>query len=656
MKKTLAILITSSILMLSSATVYADGQSSQVTQSIYKPGVTVTADENSPTGYTATFVYKSSDPDVQKIVLYSDTFMLWDEKAPQYTGSGSNGMNLNNVSGAYKDAYGHLPGDYKDTYWPGGGSASSKLSLELAKVPNTDVWYTQVPLMSGAFVYNYEVTKNGVTTARLDDPANPALVNTATGVRSLSSIVYVPYNAEKQGVGEYRDRSLELPRTDGRKGTIQTITYPASDGTNRGMTVYLPYGYDKNSQKPYNVLYINMGNSGDQFGNELRWMNEGALPNIADNLVAQGMEPFVAVSMNYQDWGHSWAKIEPDVLNYVMPFVESNYNVSKDRLGRGYAGLSAGAGTTARFYLNHPDVFSQFGIWSNGVVPTAEQLAKIKEYNDSTKVHIALGKWDYVTAGIPMHEALAENGIKHEFNVIPGGHDWEFWQLMFAEFAKDHLWKDTGDVWPNENAMPGKVNAASSAGTTANNTPVDVTTTQANVAVDAGVKAAKEAGLTSATVSLTRPGNVTLDTLRAMMARTGMPLNIHADTLSSNGKTVDAYITFDPARSVKDLNLFVSPSSSVANSLRAQFGRLFTNNLMVVSFGQEGEFGQLMEVAVKTDKKMNAGNAIVYSYNRENNTYAKMNTTVRIDDSGYIHFKTRVGGDIIISDGDLTNQ
>ncbi|WP_426446393.1 alpha/beta hydrolase [Paenibacillus sp. S-38] len=252
-------------------------------------------------------------------------------------------------------------------------------------------------------------------------------------------MVYVPYNAEKQGTCKYRDRSLELPRTDGRKGIVQTLTYPASDGTNRGMTVYLPNGYDKNSKRPYNVLYINMGNSGDQFGNEMRWMNEGALPNVVDNLVAQGKEPFVVVSMNYQDWSHSFAKIEPDVLQYVMPFVESNYNVSNERSGRGYAGLSAGAGTTARFYLNHPDQFSQFGIWSNGINPTAEQLADIAEYNDSTTVHIALGKWDYVTGGRSMSTTLAANGIKHTFNEIPGGHDWEFWQLRFAEFAKDYL-------------------------------------------------------------------------------------------------------------------------------------------------------------------------------------------------------------------------
>jgi len=453
-KKFMVGLTIGSMLLLTAgnAPAFADKPALQGAPSAFTPGVTVSKDAKSPTGYTATFVYKSSDPAISKIVLYSDNFMLWDEQAPQYTGT--SGLNLNNVSPEERATYGHLPNDYQSTYWPGGGSGSSKLSLELVKVPGTEVWRTEVPLMSGAFTYNYEITKNGVTTARLDDPANPALVNTATGVRSLSSMVYVPYDAKKQGTGEYRDRSIELPRTDGRTGTVQTTTYPAADGTNRGMSVYLPHGYDPDRSEPYKVLYINMGNSGDQFGNELRWMNEGALPNIVDNLVAQGHEPFVAVSMNYQDWRHDFTRIEPDVLNNVLPFVESNYNVAAERSGRGYAGLSAGAGTTARFYLNHPDVFSQFGIWSNGVTPTDEQLAKISEYKDSTSVHIALAKWDFVTGGRTMSQTLTANGIEHVFNEIPGGHDWEFWQIMLAEFAQNYLWAEDDTLDVSATALP----------------------------------------------------------------------------------------------------------------------------------------------------------------------------------------------------------
>jgi enterochelin esterase-like enzyme len=643
------------MVLLGSANAYAADAPSPSVQLATKPGVTVTADDASPTGYTATFVYQEADPNVSNIVLYSDTFLLWDEQAPQYTG-GANGMNLNNVSAAHKAAYGHPPNEYQPTYWPGGGSGSSRFASALTKAPGTDLWSLQVPLMSGAFIYNYEITRNGVTTGRLDDPANPALVNTATGVRSLSSLVYVPYNAAKQGTDAYRDRSIELPRTDGRKGTVQTITYPAANGTNRGMSVYLPYGYTANTTKPYNVLYINMGNSGDQFGNELRWMNEGDLPNIVDNLVAQGHEPFVAVSMNYQDWGHNFSRIEPDVLNNVLPFVESHYNVSTDRSGRGYAGLSAGAGTTARFYLNHPDVFSQFGIWSNGVTPTPEQLTKVAMYEDSTTVHIGMGKWDYVTAARPMDAALTANGIDHTYLEIPGGHDWELWQLMFSDFAKNHLWHDTGQVYPTSTTLPGRVHVSNSAGTAANNKPVDVTTAQANAAVDAGVAIAQADGLAIATAHLTQPGNISLATLQGMAARAGMPLQVKADSISANGKETNVSLTFKPGQSTQDLNLWAATESGPANSLTSQFGRLFSNDVMAIVFAQEGSFGQPVEVTVKLDKNLKTDNLVVYSYDPATNAYSRVNTTVSLDSTGYAHFTTQVAGDLILSDGELLSR
>ena len=345
--------------------------------------------------------------------------------------------------------------------------------------------------MSGAFIYNYEITRNGITTARHDDPANPALVNTATGVRSLSSLVYVPYNAAKQGTGPYRDRSLELPRTDGRKGTVQTITYPAANGTNRGMSVYLPYGYSQNTTKPYNVLYINMGNSGDQFGDELRWMNEGALPKIVDNLVAQGHEPFVAVSMNTRT-GATTSRASsrrpqqrPALRRVPIQRVDGPFG-------------SRVCGTERRRRHHRPLLPEPPGC----VLPVrdleqrrephagaADKGRGVRGLHHRPHRHGQVGLRDRGPA-----DGRRPDRQRHRSHLPgdPGGHDWELWQLMFSDFAKNHLWHDTGQVYPTSTTLPGQV-LSNSAGTTANNKPVDVTTAQANAAVDAGVAAAQAA-------------------------------------------------------------------------------------------------------------------------------------------------------------------
>ena len=213
----------------------------------------------------------------------------------------------------------------------------------------------QVPLSSGAFVYNFRVIRRKTVNqfARLDDPSNPTMVNGATGIRSLSSMVYVPYDANKQGTSQWSDRSVEMPQADSSKrGKVETVSYTGADGTQHGLAVYLPAGYSADRAEPYKVLYLSHGTSGDIYGNELRWMNEGDVANITDNLIAEGKtEPFVVVTMNNQQYsqgpgnsGPNWnyTEIERDQIDYIMPYVESRYNVSKEAKGRAYAGLSMG--------------------------------------------------------------------------------------------------------------------------------------------------------------------------------------------------------------------------------------------------------------------------------------------------------------------------
>lgn len=266
----------------------------------YAPGVTVEKDENSPTGYTVTFVYKeqksytskagltinTAENPLTKVELYSDCFMLFDP-------DGGN-------AGSIDAALAATPYNYTAGLAPAGGNGDTTYYVELEKFADGR-WGVQMPLSSGAFVYNFRVTaENGDQIARLDDPSNPTMINEATGIRSLSSMVYVPYDADKQGTSTWADRSVELPQADANKrGTVQTVSYTGADATEHGLAVYLPAGYDANRAEPYKVLYLSHGTSGDIYGDELRWMNEGAVANILDNLIAEGKtEPFIVVTMN----------------------------------------------------------------------------------------------------------------------------------------------------------------------------------------------------------------------------------------------------------------------------------------------------------------------------------------------------------------------
>ncbi len=389
----------------------------------YAPGVTVEKDAASPTGYYATFVYEDETSAATKVELYSDTMYHF------------------TIEDGFENPYN--PEEYKAGMFPAGGNSDTTYYVNMEAMEG-DFWGARVPLSSGAFTYNFRITNpDGSTTARLDDPNNPTLMNTTTGISSVSSMIYVPYDAKTMGTGDWLDRSVELPRTDGKTGTVETVAYTGAAGDKRGLAVYLPEGYNPDRKKPYKVLYMSHGNSGDRFGNELRWMNEGAVANITDNLIANGsVEPFVVVTMNNQDFNWDFKKIEEDQFNHIMPYVESNFNVSNHPEGRAYAGLSMGGMTTNRMYFNHADEFAYFGIWSYAV--TGDELANIASYEnlESPSVMVGVGIWDFLIDPVQnLHNALNKEGIKHNYLELPAAHDWNSWHLLYAAFAEDHLWK-----------------------------------------------------------------------------------------------------------------------------------------------------------------------------------------------------------------------
>ena len=387
----------------------------------YAPGVTVEKDENSPTGYTVTFVYKeqksytskagltinTAENPLTKVELYSDCFMLFDPAGGK--------------AGAIDASLATAPYNYTAGLAPAGGNGDTTYYVELEKFADGR-WGVQMPLSSGAFVYNFRVTaENGDQIARLDDPSNPTMINEATGIRSLSSMVYVPYDADKQGTSTWADRSVELPQADANKrGTVQTVSYTGADATEHGLAVYLPAGYDANRAEPYKVLYLSHGTSGDIYGDELRWMNEGAVANILDNLIAEGKtEPFIVVTMNNQQYGqgagHSganwkYSEIETDQIDYIMPYVESHYNVSTTAEGRAYAGLSMGGSTTSNMLMHHTELFGYYGIWSyanvdgsfGGVEGITSQSVRshLSSLTVKPKIMLAAGNWDFGLAPV----------------------------------------------------------------------------------------------------------------------------------------------------------------------------------------------------------------------------------------------------------------
>jgi enterochelin esterase-like enzyme len=176
-------------------------------------------------------------------------------------------------------------------------------------------------------------------------------------------------------------------------GELTAVPYDSKSlGTHRQMRVYTPPGYSTNRKYPVLILLHGIG------GNDLEWTKACHADNIMDNLLAEGkLQPMVVVFPNgnssvtadaggafpgegagargaqapqgagrgrggFESWG---TPFENDLLNDIIPYIESHYSVYTDREHRALAGLSMGGGQTLNIGLSHIETFAWIGGFSS---------------------------------------------------------------------------------------------------------------------------------------------------------------------------------------------------------------------------------------------------------------------------------------------------
>ena len=244
------------------------------------------------------------------------------------------------------------------------------------------------------------------------------------------------------------------PRFDERVLTgseIDVISYRSSvTGTYRRVCVYVPACYYERGCRKLPVLYLRHG-GGD---NELSWWQSAQADAIMDNLIASGEAvPMLVVMTDGLPEDGTWAggsspegiaRFERELVDDVIPLVESRYNVSRKRADRAIAGLSMGGGQAFMIGLRRTDLFSAVGEFSSGLLSDpALDFASYSVDLDAARINgaldllwIACGTLDTRWEG---HQAfsgmLTEKGIKHAFKSSDYGHQWQFWREQLRDFS-----------------------------------------------------------------------------------------------------------------------------------------------------------------------------------------------------------------------------
>ena len=239
----------------------------------------------------------------------------------------------------------------------------------------------------------------------------------------------------------------DVKREDIAHGKLEMIEYDSKTvGARRRMQVYTPPGYTKG--KKYPVLYLLHGIGGD----ETEWQRF-ATPNVLlDNLIAEGKAvPMIIVMPNGRAQKNdraegnvfaaapAFANFERDLLDDVIPAIESRYSAHEDRNDRALAGLSMGGGQALNFGLAHPDVFAWVGGFSSApnTKPPAELLPKPEAAKQFKLLWLSCGNKDgLIRISQGLHADLKEHEVPHVWHVAGHGHDAAEWKQALYYFAQ----------------------------------------------------------------------------------------------------------------------------------------------------------------------------------------------------------------------------
>lgn len=267
----------------------------------------------------------------------------------------------------------------------------------------------------------------------------------------LLVLIAVSASVQSQSTASFEiPKDFDAPRENVASGSIEEISYFSETvGVERNAMVYTPPNFD--SAKDYPVLYLLHGIGGD----ENAWIENGNLKNILDNLYAEDkIEPMIVVLPNGRAMKNDRAEgdifsreriaafstFEKDLLNDLIPFVEAEYPVIADREHRALAGLSMGGGQSLNFGLGNLDQFSYVGGFSSApnTKPGEDLVEDPQEVNEKLKLlYISCGDVDdLLNISKQTHQYLQENNIKHEYVILPGGHDFEVWKKNLYSFSQ----------------------------------------------------------------------------------------------------------------------------------------------------------------------------------------------------------------------------
>ncbi|MFO1478386.1 MAG: alpha/beta hydrolase-fold protein [Verrucomicrobiota bacterium] len=299
----------------------------------------------------------------------------------------------------------------------------------------------------------------GLRSVAAADGTNQAGANPAPRPRFGGPIELAPDDkpAFPEPPAGFNERRDNIPH-----GEVKAVTYESKSlGTRRQLRVYTPPGYSADRKYPVLILLHGLGMDDRQ------WLGGCHADNVIDNLLADGkIQPILMVFPNgdanltaadceagrsssrngvngrFDNWA---APFEKDLVQDILPFVQSHYSVYTNSEHRALAGLSMGGGQALNIGLVHPEIFACVGGFSSapntrefgGISSGGKLLPDPATGRQFKLIWIACGNKDgLIRVSQGVHRMLKEQGVPHVWNVDSHAHDDPEWSANLYWFAQ----------------------------------------------------------------------------------------------------------------------------------------------------------------------------------------------------------------------------
>lgn len=204
--------------------------------------------------------------------------------------------------------------------------------------------------------------------------------------------------------------------------------------------VYLPPCYDKSAVNGYPILYMFHG----QAQTNEQWIRLG-LTDAADELITKGqIQPMIIVMPFEIRWtpNPDESYFDEAFLESVLPFVESEYAVCKQRTCRAVGGLSRGGNWAVYFGFARPDLFATVGAHSTPLFygeefRISQSLEKAATKADLPFVMLDMGNRDADSFNVQAFKTLLEsNKIPFEYREFEGRHEESYWSAHVNDYLQ----------------------------------------------------------------------------------------------------------------------------------------------------------------------------------------------------------------------------